>query len=257
MNKFIENKLIAILTGLGVIGLWALVSEFGNFSDLICPSPAGVFRRFIRILNEGYKGHTLWQHLFDSLRRLFIAYGLAIITAVPLGLISGCHRRIQTALEPLISFYRPLPPLAYYTLLVLWMGIEDFSKISLLFLAGFAPIYISSVAGVGRMRIDYVNGAKTLGANQRQIFFYVIFPVALPDIFVGLRNSIGYMYSTLVAAEMVAAISGIGWMVLDASKYLQSEVIFVGIFVMGLTGILLDAILKFLEKKIVFWQGHN
>jgi taurine transport system permease protein len=137
------------------------------------------------------------------------------------------------------------------------MGIDDGSKIALLFLAGFSPLYISSVAGVARMRADYVNGAKTLGANSRQIFFYVIFPVALPDIFVGLRTSLGFMYSTLVAAEMVAAISGIGWMVLDASKYLQSDVIFLGIIVMGLTGIILDALLNFCEKKIIFWKGQN
>ena len=96
-----------------------------------------------------------------------------------------------------------------------------------------------------------------MGANSRQVFFYVIFPVAIPDIFVGLRNSIGFMYSTLVAAEMVAAISGIGWMVLDASKYLQSEVIFAGIIVMGLTGVLLDFLLNVLETKTVFWRGRE
>ncbi|MDR2352229.1 MAG: ABC transporter permease [Deltaproteobacteria bacterium] len=233
------------------------MSRLANLSEIILPSPESVFRRLQVILDTGYKGHSLYAHLADSLRRLFVAYGLAIVSAIPIGLLSGCLPRLRTALDPIISFYRPLPPLAYYTVLVLWMGIDDGSKIALLFLAGFSPLYISSVAGVARMRADYVNGAKTLGANSRQIFFYVIFPVALPDIFVGLRTSLGFMYSTLVAAEMVAAISGIGWMVLDASKYLQSDVIFLGIIVMGLTGIILDALLNFCEKKIIFWKGQN
>jgi taurine transport system permease protein len=257
MKTKLENILIGLSAALIILGLWALIAHNAGLSRILLPSPGAVWDRFLVIMDKGYKGHSLAAHLGDSLRRLFLAYALAIITAIPLGLLSGCCRRLRKALDPIISFYRPLPPLAYYTLLVLWMGIDDGSKIALLYLAGFAPMYISSVAGVLRIRPDYVNGARTLGANSSQIFFYVIFPVALPDIFVGLRNSIGFMYSTLVAAEMVAAISGIGWMVLDASKYLQSEVIFAGIIIMGLTGVLLDYLLSLLESKIVFWRGRE
>jgi taurine transport system permease protein len=257
MKTKMENALIGITVAIFIIAIWALIAQTAGFSKIILPSPMAVWDRFMVIMDKGYKGHTLAAHLADSLRRLFLAYALAIVTAIPLGLVSGCCRRLKKALDPLISFYRPLPPLAYYTLLVLWMGIDDGSKIALLYLAGFAPMYISSAAGVLRIRSDYVNGARTLGANSLQTFFYVIVPVSLPDIFVGLRTSIGFMYSTLVAAEMVAAISGIGWMVLDASKYLQSEVIFAGIIVMGLTGVLLDFMLNILEAKIVFWRGRE
>jgi taurine transport system permease protein len=257
MKTSLENKVIGLAVALLILAFWALIAKEAGLSKIILPSPAAVWARFLLIMDQGYKGHTLAAHLGDSLRRLFIAYGLAVVTAIPMGLLSGCCRRLRKALDPIISFYRPLPPLAYYTLLVLWMGIDDGSKIALLYLAGFAPMYISAVAGVCRIRSDYINGAKTLGANPVQIFFYVIFPVTLPDIFVGLRNSIGFMYSTLVAAEMVAAISGIGWMVLDASKYLQSEVIFAGIIVMGLTGVILDWLLNLMENKIVFWRGRD
>ncbi|MDF2654933.1 MAG: taurine transporter permease [Bacillota bacterium] len=137
------------------------------------------------------------------------------------------------------------------------MGIGDNSKIFLLFLGAFAPIFVSCVAGVTRVKQDYINRARTLGANRGQIFLHVILPAALPDIFVGLRNAMSVAYATSVAAEMVAAVSGIGWMVLDASKYLRSDVIFVGIIIMGITGILLDKILLCLETKIVFWKGKN
>jgi taurine transport system permease protein len=222
---------------------------------MIFPSPRAVAGGFIKTMTTGYKGTTLLGHLLYSMRRLGIAYALAIVTAVPTGLLCGYFPKVRAALDPVIAFYRPLPPLAYYTILVLWMGIDDNSKVTLLYLAGFSMIYVSCVAGVVRMKLDYYNGARTLGANKIQTFCYVIFPVSLPDIFTGLRNAMAAMYSSLVAAEMVAAISGIGWMVLDAGRYLQSDIVFVGIITMGITGIILDELLKWLERKIVFWKG--
>lgn len=187
--------------------------------------------------------------------RLFKAFGLAIITAVPLGLLSGFSPKVRAAFEPVIEFYRPLPPLAYYTLLVLALGIGDASKIALLYLACFAPIYVSCVSAVIRVNKDYINGAYTLGADRRQVFIAVIFPACLPDMFVGLRTAIGVGYSTLVAAEMVAADTGIGWMVLDAKNWLRNDIVFVGIIVMGITGILLNLGITAIEKKAVPWSG--
>lgn len=248
---------ISILTAIVILGIWFVVTQKISTSELILPSPKSVCVSFAEIFKEGYKGHTLWQHWFDSLKRIMTAYGLAILVFVPLGLISGYYKPVNAIFEPIIAFFRPLPPLAYYSLLVLWLGIGDGSKIALLFLAAAAPIYVSCVDGISRIKEEYINGAKTLGANRWQIFGYVMFYAALPDIFTGLRNSMGCAYSTLVAAEMVAAVSGIGWMTLDASKYLRSDIIFVGILLMGATGILLDGILKLLERKIVFWKGKN
>ena len=137
------------------------------------------------------------------------------------------------------------------------MGIDESSKLALLYLAGFAPIYISCVAGVVRIKSDYINGAYTLGANKLQIFFYVVFPAALTDIFTGLRTALGVEYTTLVAAEMVAATAGMGWLVLDASNYLRSDIVFMGVIIMGITGILLDIIIRNIESKIIHWKGKN
>ena len=108
-----------------------------------------------------------------------------------------------------------------------------------------------------KIKVDYINSAYTVGANKFQIFIHVIFPACLPEIFVGLRTALGVAYTTLVAAEMVAAKSGIGWMVLDASNYLRSDIIFVGIIIMGITGILLDRLIQFIEKKVVPWKGKE
>ncbi len=179
------------------------------------------------------------------------------MTAVPLGFASGYSSKFKACVETILSFYRPLPPLAYYSLLVLWMGIYDSSKIMLLFLAGFSPIYIACMSAVGRVKEDFINGSYTLGANQLQTFVYVILPSSLPDIFLGIRNAINGTYRTLVAAEMVAATSGLGWMVMDAGNYLRSDVIFVGIIIMGITGLILEYGIIFIEKKAVPWAGKE
>lgn len=235
--------------------IWVLATWDNRISSIIIPSPAAIGISFLDLVQNGYKGHTLWAHLAASLRRLFIAYFFAVIIGITLGLLSGYSEKVRAVFEPIIAFIRPLPPLGYYTIIILWMGIGDNSKIFLLFLGAFAPVFVSCVAGVTRVKQDYINRARTLGANKGQIFLHVILPASLPDIFVGLRNAMSVAYATSVAAEMVAAVSGIGWMVLDASKYLRSDVIFVGIIIMGITGILLDKILLCMEKRIVFWKG--
>lgn len=248
---------LSLFTVAAIIVVWLGTTSFGNVNPLFIPSPKSVWQSFLTIWIEGYKGSTLLQHLGTSMRRLVIAYLLCVVTAVPIGLLSGYNARIRALLEPLIEFYRPLPPLAYYTILTLWMGIGEGSKLALLYLAGFAPIYISCVAGVIRIKEDYINGALTLGANKRQIFFYVVFPAALTDVFTGLRTALGVEYTTLVAAEMVAATAGIGWMVLDASKYLRSDIVFMGVIIMGFTGILLDKIIQIIEKQVIHWKGRS
>ena len=166
----------------------------------------------------------LWEHLGHSMYRMILAFLLAIVTAIPLGLWSGYSTKIQAALDPLIQFYRPIPPLAYYTLLILWFGIGDMSKILLLFLAAFPPLYIAAMSAVKGVQEDRILSAECLGASKGQVFRYVIFPSCLPGIFTGMRTAIGFTYTTLVASEIVAAVNGIGWMVLDASKFLRSDI---------------------------------
>ncbi|ENZ33594.1 hypothetical protein HMPREF1084_02064 [Clostridium butyricum 60E.3] len=252
----IENML-TLVTIILILLVWFVVTNFGIANSKMVPTPQAVWNAFIDIIQNGYKNYSLLQHLGASMERLFISFLFAALIAVPFGLASGYNSKIRAIFEPIIEFYRPLPPLAYYTLLVLWLGIGNESKITLLFLACFAPIYISCVSAVLKIKEDYINSAYTVGASKYQIFIHVILPSCLPDIFVGIRTAVGVAYTTLVAAEMVAAKSGLGWMVLDASNYLRSDIIFVGIIIMGITGILLDQFLRILEKKIVPWKGKE
>ena len=256
-RKTATEKILSWGTAVSILLLWLIVSEFGLIDQNLVPTPQAVFAAFIEIMENGYKNFTLLEHLGESMKRLVIAFVLSCVTAVPLGIASGYNSRIRAIFEPIIEFYRPLPPLAYYTLLVLWMGIENESKISLLYLACFAPAYISCVSAVIKIREDYINSAFTVGASRLQVIVHVIFPACLPDIFTGLRTSLGVAYTTLVSAEMVAANSGIGWMVLDASRYLRSDIIVLGIIVMGITGILLDRGIQLIERRVVPWKGKE
>ena len=250
-------RLLTVITIVGILAVWFAVTNYGKTNPIFLPSPQKVGETFLAICKDGYKGFGLFEHIGSSLFRLLSAFILAIATAVPLGLCSGYVSWIRAIIEPVINFYRPLPPLAYYTLLVLWLGIGNESKILLLYLACFAPIYIACSSAVMKIEANYINNARMLGAKKHQVFFTVVFPFVLPDLFVGMRTSLGVGYTTLVAAEMVAAKSGIGWMVLDASNYLRSDIIFVGILIMGITGIAMDGIVRLVEHICVPWKGKE
>jgi taurine transport system permease protein len=249
-----KYTLISVVSVLCVFFLWALGSRFHWFNETFIPSISSVWNSFMTTLRDGYKGYSLGYHIAASLKRLGIAVVLAFVFATALGLICGMNRTIFAILDPFVQFYRALPPLAYNTLIVLWLGIGDDSKIALLFLSAFAPIFIQTVFGTQRIPADRINGAKSLGANKLVLFVRVIFPSALPDILTGLRTAVGVAYATLVAAEMIASASGIAWLVLDASKYIQYATVYFGIIIMGIIAILIDAFIRVLIKKVTPWQ---
>ncbi len=255
-KKIKSGRKLTIGTWIVILSIWYFITKLNMVQSVLVPSPYEVWISFVNILKDGYNGNSLIAHLGISFKRLFIASFFAIVTAIPLGLLSGYFDKVRSIVDSVIQFYRPLPPLAYYTLLILWFGIDDTSKITLLFLAAFAPIYIACVSAVTKINQDYILSAESLGASHQNIFFHIVLPASMPEIFTGLRTAVGVAYTTLVASEMVAATSGIGWMVIDASRYLKSNVMFVGIIIMGITGIVIDAGLRFLEKKLVYWKGY-
>lgn len=238
---------------LALFTIWWIASHYEWVNPLFLPSPADVWSAFTDIAREGYKGSTLLGHVGASLRRILIAMFFVFVTAVPLGIVCGRSRLVRAVFDPIIEFYRPLPPLAYYSLLVLWFGIGDTSKVILLFLSGFAPMFIAAVYSARRIPADRINGARSLGANGFRLYAFVIFPSCLPDLLTGFRTAVGVTYATLVAAEMVAAVSGIGWMALDASKYLRSDIIYAVIIIMGIIAILIDSAIRLLIRRVSPW----
>lgn len=256
MNTKNKNyRYISLVTWLIILAVWFIITNANLVSASKLPSPQKVIQTMYDIFVNGYNFIPFWHHLGISFYRLFLSTILSIIIAIPLGLLSGYYAPFQAVVNSIVNFYRPLPPLAYYTLLIVWLGIDEESKVTLLFLASFAPIYLSSAAAVSRVSESYIRGAQTFGASKWQIFRTVVFPASLPEIFVGIRTAVGVAYTTLVSAEMVAARAGVGWMVLDAYKYLKTEVVFAGIVIMGISGLFIDFVLRMMEHKFVFWTG--
>lgn len=238
---------------LAVLLLWWCAATFGWVNPLFLPKPQTVWSAFMDVIRDGYKGQTLLNHIGTSMRRLFLALAAAFATAVPLGILCGRFRVLRAIVDPFIEFYRPLPPLAYYTLLILWFGITDVSKVLLLFLGAFAPLFITAVFSVQRLSPDRINGARSLGAKGWKLYAFIIFPSVLPELLTGLRTAVGVSYATLVAAEMVAAVSGIGWLVLDASKFLRSDIMYLGIIIMALIAIAIDLVIRSLIRRVSPW----
>ncbi len=236
-----------------VISVWQLITMTSLVPTVLLPSPLRIGITFIQLCRHGYNGISLATHFGMTMWRLLAAVVLAVLTAIPLGLASGYSARVNALIDSFVQFVRPLPPLAYYMILILWLGIGESAKVTLLFLAAFPPIYLACVSGVRQVPREYLNAAMSLGANPRQLFWHVLLPAALPNIMTGIRTATGVAYTTVVAAEMVAATYGIGWMIINASKYLKSDVMFVGIIILGVTGILIDTCLRWLQRRFIYW----
>jgi taurine transport system permease protein len=247
---------ISSLTVALLLWAWWAVTYFGLIEPLFLPSPQAVAKRGWLVLSQGYMDSSLWQHLAASLQRIGLGLLAAVLTAIPLGIAIGRYRIARGIFDPLIEFYRPIPPLAYLPLIVIWCGIGELSKVLLIFLAIFAPIAISTATGVRNVDPSKIRAAQSLGASQAQLIRYVILPSALPEILTGIRIGLGVGWSTLVAAELIAATSGLGFMVQSAAQFLVTDVVILGILVIALIAFSLEMGLRALQRKLVPWHGQ-
>ncbi len=232
------------------------VTRAGLIEPLFLPSPQAVAQRGWQLLNEGYMGASLWQHLGASLGRIGLGLLAALFTAIPLGIAIGRNRIARGIFDPLIEFYRPIPPLAYLPLIVIWCGIGELSKVLLIYLAIFAPIAIATATGVRTVDPTKLRAAQSLGATQAQLIRHVILPSALPEILTGIRIGLGVGWSTLVAAELIAATSGLGFMVQSAAQFLVTDVVILGILIIAVIACTLEVGLRALQRKLVPWHGQ-
>lgn len=250
-----SSALISLATALVLIGLWFAATGLGWVKPLFLPSPGAVWGKFVLALTDGVSNSTLLQHTLASLGRVLGAFAMALVIAVPVGIMMGVNRVVRGLLDPIIEFYRPLPPLAYLPLIIIWLGIGEFPKVFLIFLAIFAPMAIAARAGVRSVSIEQIHAAYAMGATKLQVIFQVILKAALPEIFTGMRIGIGVGWTTLVAAEMVAASRGLGFMVLNSAEYLASDTVIMGIIVIGALAFAFDLLLRRIEKVMIPWKG--
>lgn len=249
---------VTIVTIAVLLSGWWLITARAWVEPLFLPSPAAVWLAAQQAWAGNIQGGLpLLQHLAWSLIRVFGAFLLAAISAVPLGLLMGTNRIVRGIFDPILEFYRPLPPLAYLPLIVIWFGIDETAKILLIYLACFAPIAVATRAGVIKVASEQLHAALSMGASQWQLLRHVILPAALPDILTGLRIAIGFGWTTLVAAEMVAATAGVGQLVLNASSFLRTDIVVMGIILIAIVAYLFDLLMRRLEHHLVPWKAHG
>ncbi|HEY2453240.1 MAG TPA: taurine ABC transporter permease TauC [Scandinavium sp.] len=248
---------LSISTLTALLALWWLVTALQLIAPLFLPPPGQVLQKLLAIAGpQGFMDATLWQHLAASLTRILIALLAAVIIGIPVGIAMGLSPTVRGILDPLIELYRPIPPLAYLPLMVIWFGIGETSKILLIYLAIFAPVAMSALAGVKSAQQVRLRAAQSLGASRAQILWFVILPGALPEILTGLRIGLGVGWSTLVAAELIAATRGLGFMVQSAGEFLATDVVLAGIAVIAVIAFALELGLRALQRRLTPWHGE-
>jgi taurine transport system permease protein len=247
---------ISIATVAAIFAVWYAVTRAGWIKPLFLPSPQAVLQQFVEYLTGAANDRPLWEHFTASMFRVFSAFLLACATAVPVGIAMGMSRVARGIFDPPIEFYRPLPPLAYLPLIIIWFGIDELPKVLLIYLACFAPLALAARSGMTSASQEQVNAAYSMGASYAQVIRHVILPSALPEILVGMRIAVGFGWTTLVAAEMVAANVGLGQMVLNASNFLRTDIVIMGIVVIGAVAYLFDLLMRWVERRLVPWKGR-
>ena len=254
---FSRQITLSVGTLLVLLAVWWLVAAQAWISPLFLPPPGQVLAKLITIAGpQGFMDATLWQHLGASLARILVALLAAVIIGIPVGIAMGLSPTVRGILDPLIELYRPVPPLAYLPLMVIWFGIGETSKILLIYLAIFAPVAMSALAGVKSAQQVRIRAAQSLGASRTQVLLFVILPGALPEILTGLRIGLGVGWSTLVAAELIAATRGLGFMVQSAGEFLATDVVLAGIAVIAIIAFLLELGLRALQRRLTPWHGE-
>jgi len=221
------------------------------------PPPEDVAGRVLEIAREGYQNFTLWEHLGWSLYRVVLGFLLGALVGIPLGYAMGLSNWFRGWFDPIVEFMRPVPPLALIPLVIIWAGIGESGKIILLFLAALWIMAIAARSGVSGVRISKVHAAFSLGASKWQVLRHVIIPNSLPEIFTGARVAMGVCWGTVVAAELVAAEKGAGMMIMVAAKFQLTDIVIMGIILIGIIGYGIDILFRIAERWLVPWKGKG
>jgi NitT/TauT family transport system permease protein/taurine transport system permease protein len=238
------------------LAVWQVLASLAVFPKVALPSPASVWHSFTSVATTGYLNKTLGQDVLYSVVRVTVGFVGAVVLGVPMGLLMAESRLVNRLVDPFLQLGRPVPPLAYIPLFVVWFVLGELPKILLILVGTIPIIIISTIGGVRNIPIQRYQVARCLGATRRQLFVRVTLPSTLPEVFTGMKVGIGIAWSTLVAAELIAASVGLGWLVEQAATQLQTGIVIAGIIVIGVLGYLMELGIRLLERVIVPWRGH-
>jgi NitT/TauT family transport system permease protein len=244
------NRLLLILAPWAVIvALWYAIHYSGLVNPALVPTPHAVAARFSELARQ-----RLPMDVWMSTQRVFIGVTLGIIAAVPVGFVLGWYRGMRTFIEPLVNFFRALPPIALIPLVIVYFGVDETAKIVILFYAAFFSGVIVMYEGIAQISPIYVRVARTLGATDGEIFRKVIVPLTVPHMLTALRVALGVAWATLVASELIAAQRGLGSLIQNAASFFQLDIIYVGIICIGFIALFMDLALRRLARRLIAWQ---
>ena len=239
-----------------LLTVWWAVAALQLISPLFLPPPQQVLANCSPCRAAGIYGRHAVAASGSQPDAHLLALLAAVLIGIPVGIAMGLSPTVRGILDPIIELYRPVPPLAYLPLMVIWFGIGETSKILLIYLAIFAPVAMSALAGVKSAQQVRIRAAQSLGASRAQVLWFVILPGALPEILTGLRIGLGVGWSTLVAAELIAATRGLGFMVQSAGEFLATDVVLAGIAVIAIIAFLLELGLRCVQRRLTPWHGE-
>lgn len=241
--------LFAALGLLLPLSIWWIVSSGASVDKVFMPSPVDVFKRLI----EWYREDDLMADMGISIYRVTAGFVFSAVLALPLALMIGTFRPVQALLEPLTDFIRYMPAVAFIPLVMLWVGIDESSKISIIFIGTFFQMVLMMAEDIRRVPLAQLEAAQTMGARKGETINLVIFQAAKPALLDTLRVTMGWAWTYLVVAELVAANSGLGYSILKAQRFLQTDKIFVGIILIGLIGLVMDQLFRLAHRKVFPW----
>ncbi|AUA38213.1 ABC transporter sulfonate-family permease [Clostridioides difficile] len=249
VNKF-NNKFLrlvkSVLIFFIILLLWKITNYLGIWSDYILPSPEKVYSTFLNMISDG----SIFINVYASMKRVLIGFAINTAIGVPLGIFFGIYSGVYEYFKSLINFLRNTPPLALIPMLILWFGIGEESKIIIIVLASFFPIFTSTLKGIKNCDSKLIEVGRVFEFSKLQIIFKIIIPNAILDIAVGLKLALGYSFRAIIGAELVAASSGLGYLISDGKEMSRTDVVIVGIIVIGLLGIITDYIFSIIVKKV-------
>lgn len=248
LSRSVASRVFPYLAAmLAVVLVWKFVVVLTNPSPAVLPSP----ERTARTLYELFASGTIFRDIGASLGRVLTAWVLAAAVAIPLGLLQGTRPALARLMEPLVELFRPISPLAWIPMAILWFGIGEAGKVFIIFIATFFPILLNTVAGVKAVDPVLVRAGRVLGCNSdARLFWQVILPAAMPAILVGLRISFGIGWAAIIAAELVAANKGLGYLIANGMEILRSDQVLAGMVIIALLGILIDTAFRMLGHRL-------
>ena len=256
----VKREIPDIAYSIGAIVLlfvvWFAMSHSSFVKPGYLPTPEELGKTFFDLVRDGYQGKPLYEHIGISLFRTLTGFLLGAVVGVPIGLLSGYSRRAGAMISPIMAFIRPIPPIAFIPMAVLYFGLGEIGKIVLIFFVSFNYVQTNAQAGAANFPIAYRRAAETLGLTRMQTFTNIVMPGALLQIFTGLKVALALSWAVVVAAELVGAQSGLGFMISDAALLFRIPVVYIGVALIGAIGLLLNLGLNFIETKIVHWKGR-